>query len=198
MRISRLTRVIHYGLIFSVLFQLISAEWMIIPEPGKVVGLGTRIFYIHIWFSGWVVFVLAGVYAMLMTDDPDGLGLLVPWFSTKRRAAFFRAVRTEIPDMFRGRLAPLERKSPLAGAIHGLSIMALLGLGLTGSYVQLGVRSDGTMAADMLLLLEIHQLFAVLVWIFLAGHISMALYHLAVGHGQGIGEMFSSSEHRER
>lgn len=170
---------------------------MIIPEPGKVVVLGTRIFYIHIWFSGWVVFVLAAVYAMLMTDDPDGLGMLVPWFSAKRRKAFFKAVRVEIPGMFRGRLAPLEPKSPLAGGIHGLSIMALLGLGLTGSYVQLGVRSDGSMAADMLLFLEIHQWFAVFVWIFLAGHIFMVIYHLAVGH-EGIREMFSSGEQRER
>jgi len=197
MRISRLTRVIHYGLIFSVLFQLISAEWMLIPEPGKIAGLGVSIFYTHVWFSGWVVFILATLYAMLMTDDPDGLGLLVPWFSAKRRAAFFQAARKEVPGIFRGRLAPLERKSPLAGAIHGLGIITLLGLGLTGSYVMLGVRSDGTMSADILLFLEVHEFFGVLTWTFLAGHIFMAIYHLFLGHGQEIREIFSFKEPKE-
>jgi cytochrome b561 len=181
MRISSATRVLHFGMIITVLYQLLSSLIMVAPEPGKMVGFQTILFSLHILFFGWGAFLISAVYSMMLFQDRDRWERLIPWFSAERRAALFNSAGKEIPDMFRGHLAPPEENGVVAGAVHGLGVLLLIALGLTGAYVMLGVRSDGTMRTDTLLLLDFHEFFAVLIWIFLAGHIAMAIYHLILG-----------------
>jgi len=182
MRISWATRMVHYFLLVSAVYQLLSSEWMMVPEPGKLAGSGVWLFYLHAWLFGWVALTAAFVYAMKAYYEPETWRLLNPWFSAKRLATLFAALRKEIPDLFRGRLAPLEVKSPLAGAVHGLGIILLIGLGMSGLYLMLGVRSDREMSLDTFISFKFHEVFGVLAWTFLAGHIFMTLYHLALRH----------------
>jgi len=182
MRFDTTTRVLHYCLIITVVFQLLSSEFMMVSEPGKMTGFRTMLFDFHMMFFGWGAFLISSVYAMILYQDKDEWRRLVPWFSATHRAALFKSIRDDVSGIFRGHLAPPEERGALAGAIHGFGILLLIAQGFTGAYVMLGVRSDGTMRADTLLFLDFHSFFGVLLWIFLIGHVSMFICHLLFGH----------------
>ncbi len=182
MRINATTRVLHYCLIMTVVFQLLSSEFMRVLEPGKMEGFDTVLFTLHIMIFGWGAFLISSVYILILHDDKDGWARMVPWFSASHRAALFKSVRKDIFAMFQGCLPHPEEKGAIAGVTHGLGILLLLAQGFTGAYVMFGVRSDGTMRTDTLLVLDFHAIFAKLLWIFLIGHICMFIIHLMFGH----------------
>jgi len=182
MRINKTTRVLHYCLIVTVSYQLLSAEFMRVLEPGKMEGFDTLLFTLHMMVFGWAAFLVASVYIIILHGDKDGWGRLVPWFSASYRSAFFQEVRNDLVSTLRGRFPLPEEQSALSGAVHGAGILLILAQGFTGAYVMLGVRSDGTMRSDTLLFLDLHSFFSVLVWVFLAGHVALFLLHLSAGH----------------
>lgn len=182
MRISATTRVLHYGMIVCVLYQLISAQFMRVLEPGKIGGFDTMLFDFHMMIFGWGAFLIASVYVVILHDDKDGWGRMIPWFTARRRRAFFKDARNDIISTLQGRFPLPEEQSALSGAVHGAGILLVLALGFTGAYVMLGVRSDGTMREDTLLLLDFHAAFANILWIFLAGHVAMFFFHILTGH----------------
>jgi len=155
---------------------------MMVLEPGKVTTVATFLFTMHMMVFGWGAFLIAMVYVVILHDDQDGWGRMVPWFSARHRAAFFNEARNDIISMLRGRFPVPEQQTALSGAVHGAGILLILAQGFTGAYVMLGVRSDGTMRSDTLLLLDFHAFFGVLVWIFLIGHVMMFFTHLIAGH----------------
>lgn len=181
-RIDKTTRVFHYLFIATVVFQLGSALVMRVPEPGKMVIFENVLFSLHIMLIGWTAYLISFIYAMTRFAEKDAWGRLVPWFSKKHRAAFFKSAKEELPGIFTGKLAPPENRTPLAGAMHGLGFLTLIALGTTGAYVMNGVRSDGTMTDDMLFMFELHEFFGVVIYVFIACHVSMALYHVLLGH----------------
>lgn len=182
MRIDLSIRTLHFGMVTVVFYQLISSIWMLVPEPGKMHGFENTLFALHITIFGWGALILGSVYALIRFYEPEAWGRLIPWFSSKYRSAFFESARKELPNIFKGRLAPPEDTGALAGAVHGFGFLLLIALGLTGGYVAIGIRSDGTMRADTLLLLDFHQLFGFLVWAFIVTHVIMTLYHLILNH----------------
>jgi len=182
MRINTTTRVLHYGMIVCVLYQLISAEFMRVLEPGKIGGFDTMLFDFHMMFFGWAAFLIASIYVVVLHEDEDGWGRMIPWFSTRHRRAFFSEAKKDLLSTLRGYFPLPEEQSAISGAVHGTGILLVLGLGFTGAYVMLGVRSDGTMREDTLLLLDFHAAFADLLWIFIAGHVTMFFAHLVTGH----------------
>ena len=182
MRIDALTRYLHISMIITVLYQMLSSIWMYTPEPGKMVGFETVLYSWHIMFMGWSAVTVAVVYAMVRFAEYHEWTRLIPWFSKSKREAFKRSATKEIPDMFRGKLAPPEKRGALAGAMHGFGFMLLIVMALTGSYAMLGIRPDGTTSPDMQLMFELHSWFGVLVWYFLSFHVSMVIYHLILGH----------------
>lgn len=182
MRFSTISRVLHLCMIIAVLYQLLSSVWMMAPEPGKIVTMQMMFFTLHVWLFGWAAFLVGSVYAMIKYRDRDEWERFFPWFSADRRKAFFRAVRTEVPGMLRGKLPPAESKSALSGAVHGFGIMLLIAQGLTGAYVMLDLANYGERSLDIQLFYKFHELFGILAWTFLGGHIFVTLYHLALGH----------------
>jgi len=181
-RINATTRVLHYCLIVTVLYQLISADFMRVLEPGKMEGFDTLLFTLHMMVFGWAAFLVALLYIVILHGEPDGWGRMIPWFSARYRRAFFREAKNDVLATLRGRFPWPEEQSALSGAVHGGGILLVLAQGFTGAYVMLGVRSDGTMREDTLVMLDLHSFFADLVWIFLVGHVAMFVWHLAVGH----------------
>ncbi len=182
MRFNLAARSLHLLMVITVLFQLFSSLWMQVPEPGKLNHWEQHLFYWHALFFGWLALMVGFIYFFVVRTDPETWAQFFPWLVKERRAAFFNALKTEIPDLFRGKLAPAEPKSPLAGAVHGLGMLLLIGLGLTGLYVMQGVRSDGTMSSDVLIFLDLHAALGVMIWAFLGAHIFMTVYHLLLGH----------------
>ncbi|ATX81646.1 cytochrome b561 [Mariprofundus ferrinatatus] len=181
-RIDKATRVFHYLFIATVAFQLGSALIMRVPEPGKMVIFENVLFSLHIMLVGWTAYLISFIYAMTRFAQKDAWGRLVPWFSKKYRAEFFKSAKEELPGIFTGKLAPPENRTALAGAMHGLGFLTLIALGSTGAYVMNGVRSDGTMTDDMMFMFELHEFFGVVIYVFIACHVSMVVYHLILGH----------------
>jgi len=181
-RINTSTRVLHFLFILTVAFQLGSALVMRVPEPGKMVIWANVLFSWHIMFIGWTAYLLSFIYAMTRYADKDAWGRLVPWFSKKYRAEFFKSAKEELPGIFTGKLAPPENRTALAGAMHGLGFLTLIALGTTGAYVMNGVRSDGSMTMDMVFMFNLHELFGIVIYVFIACHVSMVIYHLLLGH----------------
>jgi len=182
MRINPITRILHFLMIITVAFQLFSGLFMEVPEPGKIVGWSYVIFSWHIIFFGWLAFLLGGLYAGIRFSEPGQWQRLIPWFSAEGRAAFIKSAKEELPGIFKGELRLPEKQGALAGAMHGLGFTLLIMMGMTGAYVMNGVRSDGSMTSDMLLFLDLHSMFGVLIWAFLILHVSMVIYHLILGH----------------
>jgi len=123
MRINLSTRLLHFCMVVVVAYQMISSVLMVAPEPGKMTGIDTTLFYLHVTVFGWAAVIFSGVYAMTRFYEPDAWGRLVPWFSSKYRHAFFKSASKELPGIFRGRLAPPEAKGALAGSVHGLGFL---------------------------------------------------------------------------
>ncbi|MFQ5581582.1 MAG: cytochrome b/b6 domain-containing protein [Mariprofundaceae bacterium] len=181
-RINATTRILHLLMLLTVIYQLFSGLFMEVPEPGKVVGWSYIMFSWHIMFFGWLAFLLASVYAAIRFYEPGQWQRLMPWFSSQGRTAFVKSAKEELPGVFKGKLPLPEKQGALAGAMHGLGFTLLICMGMTGAYVMNGVRSDGSMTQDMMLFLDMHSLFGVLIWAFLIGHVFMVIYHLILGH----------------
>lgn len=181
MRLKLSTRILHISMVIIVAYQLLSSLVMALPEPGKLPGVESTLFSLHITVFGWAAIIVSGVYAATRFFEKEAWGRLVPWFSKDRRRAFYRSARNELPQMFKGKLAPPEDRGALAGAVHGFGFLALLGMGMTGLYVMLGVRPDGNLRDDIQFVLYFHEWFGVLIWTFVGAHIFMTLYHLLLG-----------------
>jgi len=182
MRINATTRVLHFLIVITVIYQLLSGLYMEVPEPGKIIGWTYVMFSWHIIFFGWLGFLLASIYAAIRLAEPGQWVRLIPWFSKEGRSAFVASAKEELPGIFKGKLRRPENQGALAGAMHGLGFTLLIMMGVTGAYVMNGVRSDGSMTLDMLLFLDLHSFFGVLIWTFLILHVSMVIYHLILGH----------------
>jgi hypothetical protein len=169
-------------MILTVAYQLFSGLFMEVPEPGKIVSWSYVMFSWHIIFFGWLAFLVASLYAAIRFAEPGQWQRLIPWFSKQGRAAFVKSAKEELPRIFKGTLSRPEKQGALAGAMHGLGFTLLICMGMTGAYVMNGVRSDGSMTLDMMLFLDMHSFFGVLIWAFLLCHVSMVIYHLILGH----------------
>jgi len=181
MRFKLSTRILHISMAIIVVYQLLSSLVMAVPEPGKLPGIESTLFSLHITLFGWAAIIVSGTYALAQFYDKEAWGRLVPWFSAARRKAFFVSARDELPQMFKGKLAAPERRGALAGAVHGLGFLTLLGLGMTGLYVMLGVRPDGNLRDDIQFVLNFHSWFGFLIWTFIGAHVLMTIYHLLLG-----------------
>ncbi|MDX8376768.1 MAG: cytochrome b/b6 domain-containing protein [Mariprofundales bacterium] len=193
MRYTLGIRIMHVSMLVVVMYQMLSSLLMDIPEPGRASDAWVWMFYMHTLFFGWLAFIVAGTYGMMMYQDPTAWSRLVPWFSRTNRAALFSAAKHELPNILRGNLALPEEESLVAGAIHGFGFLMLIAMSLTGIYLMLGTRSDGMLTADTQIFLSCHAFFGTCIWIFLAGHLTMAASHLALGHKR-IKDIFISSE----
>ncbi len=182
------TRLFHMALALAVISQLLSSLAMEAPRRDRA---GDLLFMVH-EYSGLVTLALAiGFWLVIMTRRRGtAFGMLIPWFSVTRRAAFvadfqetYRAVRSL-------RLPEYKEESPLASAIHGLGVLLMTGMAGSGTIYFL---ADIYGARDALLpdvAIELHGLFANLVWAYLIGHALMALLHQLAGHAR-IRDMWS-------
>ena len=181
MRFNFSTRILHISMIVVVSYQMLSSLWMSPPEPGKLTSIENTLFSLHITVFGWASMIIAGVYALMRFYESEAWARLVPWFSSIHRRAFVISAKKELPQMFKGKLAPPEDKGALAGAVHGLGFILLLSMGLTGLYVLFGVRIDGDFRDDIRLVLFFHEWFGVLIWTFLGAHVLVSIWHLLIG-----------------
>ncbi|NIZ11984.1 cytochrome b/b6 domain-containing protein [Phaeobacter sp. HF9A] len=171
------TRLVHAGMALAVVTALFASLGMEHPKPGFA---GNFLFEIH-EFGGLAAFSLIVLFWLVLTVRKRGTpaGLLFPWASARRRAAVWTDLKAHLAALCKLRLPAHDDDSPLASAVHGLGILLITAMSGTGTifYFFGGGNPDapGLISLDM----GLHQALANLAWVYLIGHVSLAvLQHL--------------------
>ncbi|MCB1331948.1 MAG: cytochrome b/b6 domain-containing protein [Maritimibacter sp.] len=170
-----ITRLAHIGLALAIVTQLATSLVMQAPEHGHTSNFA---FVVH-ETSGLAAlgFALLFWVAMVARSSGTSLGALFPWGSHKRRAALWADSRAHIDALKQLRLPDFSATSPVASAVHGLGLLLMSAMALSGTVYYVfstgGAEAGGAVGAAM----AVHLLLANLVWAYLLGHAGLALLH---------------------
>jgi cytochrome b561 len=170
---SNTTRVIHLLLLLAALHQLIGSQFIERPMPGdapawpyvmhEYVGLGTLGVVLAFWV--WT----------LLRHGETRLGRLFPWISASGVGAVLADIAAQGHRLAKGRL-PDEGDGTLASAIHGLGLLTITAMAVTGAGF---FFVDGTALGRSAL--AVHRLLANLMWAYLIAHAGLAALHQLLG-----------------
>lgn len=170
------TRLIHASLATAICVQLGTSLIMTGPRAGQA---GDLFYQIH-RYSGFVALALALLFWINTMSRRKGTALaaLVPWFSQQRRAAFFGDMMAHLRAAMKLRLPPYDEHGAFASGIHGLGLLLMSAMALSGTVYALQVAAgqigvDPEAAPVML----VHYALANLVWVYLIGHAALATLH---------------------
>jgi len=182
MKYDRTIRILHFGMVASILLQMFGEKMVGFPEPGHPMhAMDTLFLGVHEGV-GSIALILVCVYLIVVLDEAVGRERLFPWINVTGRNNLWLEIRRDIPYWFRGKLSHPDKNNAIAGTIHGLGISLALLLGLTGSMLFLGIGPRGDMTPEIKVVWECHSIMATMIWFFVAGHGGMALMHEFKGH----------------
>lgn len=172
MKFSRGTKILHLIIIMTVTMQVLSQFWMFVPTPDKLPPVQWMAWlYVTHLVIGMLVLCFVGVRLVMILEDEEYAKRLYPWFDKLSFSRFVSEFKQK----------PAEEESRIASVVHGLGLMVLLGLGTTGVFFFLGLAPNGYMDASTAFLRSTHEVLAILLWFFLAGHIGMYIRHRLSG-----------------
>lgn len=177
------TRLIHWALSITVVFQQFSSIWMSDP--------GTQYLFPYHRIIGAIaaaVVLLFWLYSYAIYD----FKILFPWGREARREAL-----RELRGLFQRRLPASGRRIGLSSFVHGFGILALTGCALTGVIMFAMIPPghsgppDDPIAFTRYTLQ--HKFFGELLWVYLCGHVVFAVIHQLAGDNV-FGAIFSLRE----
>ncbi len=188
MRFKRNTKIIHLFLAITVVLQLLSQIWMFVPSPDKQPEsqLEAWLFVIHL-IVGLLVFCFVAVRLLSVIEDEDESKKLYPWTNREYAAKLWLEIKTV---RFGQGALPAERDSSIAGTVHGLGLLLVLSLGLSGILFYMGLAPDGAMDMITTFFRSGHEFLAIFLWFFLIGHVGMFVHHSLKGK-HNIREIFT-------
>lgn len=173
-RHSAATRVLHFLLLLSVSGQLASSQFMSGPEPGKA---DSGLLLVH-EYAGLGSFGLIFVFWLwvLIRHGETRIGRLFPWFSSDAVHAVIQDALSQVRGILQWKHV-VESDGALASAIHGLGLLTVTAMAISGTLYFFMASSVFASLA-----LEIHSIIANLMWVYLFGHAGMALLHHLLGN----------------
>ena len=167
---SRPLRAIHLLLAIAVTAQLFVGSFMRSPHPGRPDTLG---FMSHEVIGATILVLVALHWLWSLTHPAEGIGHLFPWTRT--------GMRHVISELWQGvrhrRLPPGGREdSGLAGFVHGLGLLAVSATVVIGG-VFFVLRAGGASRTTLGIVEDVHDTFAVIVWIYWGGHLAATVAH---------------------
>jgi len=179
MKYDLTTRWLHAGIALGASVQLCTSLFMDVPVPGQpFVEPGYHIFLIHRW-SGICLVTLVVLHWLwgLSGHVKAGWGHLFPWFSRSRLRGLLSDIQ-DMPKWFQGNLpAQQEETIPLAGAIHGLGLLAVSVMAASGSTIFFGMGPHGSMGHLVSWVREGHMLMGNILWLYFFGHAGISVLH---------------------
>lgn len=176
------TILLHWGLSITITLQLALSLFMWIPDAGPDhTALQGSLLETHEWVGLIATAIVISHWLWSVANSVDGgsLRVLFPWGKRGRQN-----VVEDLAVLRRLRLPLRERGEPgLAGLVHGLGLLCVSGMALTGSIIFLFLGSGGFQWPAMLALLNVHSFISTLVWVYWLAHIGIALLHWLAGHG---------------
>lgn len=185
---NRLTRWLHLGIALGVTLQMMLSLVMEAPEPRHpVAGLEASVFEVH-ESVGLLVFGLLLLHWLFLLSGhiPLGMGHLFPWFSRQKRTAMVDEIKQQ---WGRRRLDDTRRFSAVAGATHGLGLLATGLMAITGVIIYFGMAENGAMPPLVDAVKEVHEGASTLMWVYLIGHAGIGVVHQWLGH-RTLSDMF--------
>jgi len=190
MRYDLPTRWLHAGIALGVTAQLGLSLFMEAPDDKDKVmatGLPLELFKIHEKIGMTLLVILALHWLWSLSGHiQGGIGHLFPWFSKERMAD----VASEAKDALAYKITDPAVSTALAGAVHGLGLLAATGMAASGAVVFFNLSETGHITELGDTFKELHEIVAQLIWLYLVSHVAMVAVHVRKGH-TSIMEIFS-------
>jgi len=170
---SQFTRIIHLLLLLVVIHQLIGSELMRRPFPGNPPAWPNSL-HEYVGLGSFAVVTAFWVWTMLRRGETH-LARLIPWFSIVRLQDVIADLAAQLRRVARGQ-TPDDADGAFASAIHGLGLLAVTMMAVTGSVF---FFMHGTPVAHSML--SLHKTIANLVWAYLVVHAGLAVLHHLLG-----------------
>lgn len=169
---SNLTRLLHVVLLVSVIHQLLNSEFMHRPDPGDAPSV-LYIMHEYIGLGSFGVVMAFWIWTLVRRGETR-LETLFPWLFPSR----MREIFSEITDTrtWRGAIAFERVGGILAGAVHGLGLLVVTFMAITGTVYYFEIATPWAHQA-----LALHRLMANLMWAYLIGHAGVAVLHHLLG-----------------
>lgn len=169
---SRPLRLIHLLLAIAVTIQLFLGSFMHSPRFGHP---DSASFEAH-EILGAVICVLIILHWIWSCTHPhEGLRHLFPWTRSGMRTAF-EELRAGICNLRLPSAGPGSRDGGLAGFIHGLGLLAVTAMVIIGGAFFL-LRMAGAAHGDLEIIKNVHDVFAIIVWVYWGGHLTATMLH---------------------
>jgi len=190
MRYDRPTRWLHAGIAIGVTAQLGLSLVMNAPDDKDEIlasGLPLLLFQAH-ELIGFVLLTLLLLHWLwsLSGHVQGGFGHLFPWLSKER----INTIRWELTETLKLKLSDPEKNNALAGAVHGLGLLAATSMAATGAVIFFNLSNAGHMTRLGEAFHNIHGFIAPLMWAYLIGHFAISVIHKRLGH-TNVKDMFS-------
>lgn len=179
------TRWLHLGLMLGVLLQLSSSLLMTHPdEHGGPVG--KLLMELH-QLDGLAVaaIVLANLlWALMLRGSPEKRQVAVLFSRNVWKDAHL--VLKKLPAALTGKTAFISPANSLSLIVEMLGLLAMSGMAITGILIWFnndagGGHSHEHVSQGMEILMTSHALLSKLLWLYVVGHVSMAIMHMRAG-----------------
>jgi len=169
------TRMIHALFAVTIIVQLGTSNFMHHPRNGRP---GDWMFVVH-EYAGLVSMVLALGFWLVLVLRRRGtrFGLLFPWFSDRRLIALWDDSIGHVLALLQLRLPEHDGESPLASAVHGLGLLLMSLLTVTGTIWFYAQYQGLPITGVYWLALWTHGMFANVAWFYLIGHAGLGIIH---------------------
>ncbi len=169
------TRLFHMMLAMAILLQVITSLVMTAPLEGRHEDW---LFVVH-EYSGITSLLLALGFWLVVALRRRGtqVALLYPWFSFMRREAVWKDLSGIWRQIKQLKAPEYHVENPLASAVHGLGLLLMTTMAVSGALFFFAMRFDATGSTWASIDIEIHGILASLVWAYLIGHAGLAAIH---------------------
>lgn len=181
---SRGTRLFHMSIALLIVTQLITSQLL--------GGKGENVYFEIHEYSGLGAFVLMFLFWIFAIWRREGTApsLLFPWFSGERLMALWQDMQTHFAAFAKFKLPPHDPHAALPSATHGLGVLLVLIMGLTGTVIYVAIQTGNGKTSWAGTANGLHETFSNLVWAYLIGHVGIALInHFA--SKQSLSDMWS-------
>lgn len=169
------TRLLHLGVAFAAVHQIVVSNFMRPPGRGRTENLAYEL-HEYVGIGTLALMVLYALWIAFRHREAR-VGELFPWVSPQRLSNLAADVRAHLAAFRRGRF-PDDEHRPLATAVHGLGLLVMAGMAATGGLTLLSIVPQDIRGLS----LSTHELLSKALWAYLIGHAGMALLHELAGH----------------